>query len=109
MTRPNVLNYTTLLAKGKAAIFGAAMREDLVASRLVHHRTDTFGVEVSSDVTIAFVNTDPSTKILDVEKEALWAAASPLPAAALANVASCFGKSCQPGACAVVHNDPSSG
>jgi hypothetical protein len=99
--RPNIINYPRLLDVGKAVLFGATMREDLVYSRLTHHRTDTFGVEVSADVTIAFVNTNPSTQILDVEKEAVWAAASPLPAAALANVVSNFGVRCQPGTCAV--------
>ena len=77
------------------------MREDLVASRSIAHRTDTFGVEVSSDATIAIINTNPSAKILDVEKEATMAAAPPLPAAALTNVVGSFGNGCQAGTCAV--------
>ena len=95
--RPNIINYPK-----KAVIVGAAMREDLVRNRTVCHRTHTFGVDVSSDVTFALINTNPSTKILDVEKEATMAAAPPpLPAAALANVVTLFGKGCQPGICAV--------
>ena len=99
--RPNTLNYPRLLTKGQAIIIGAAKSEELVASRVVHHRTDTFGVKVSADVTIALINSNPDTKILDKEKEAVMAAASPMPATALANEVSCFSKGCQPGTCAV--------
>ena len=99
--RPNIINYTQLLHEGKAIYIGAVMREDLVASRLNHHRTDAFGVQVSASVSIALINANPSTKILDVDKEAVISAASPLPAAALTNIDGNFGKGCQPGTCAV--------
>ena len=101
MLRPNIINYTQLLLEGKAIYIGAAMREDLAASRLNHHRTGVFGVNVSASVSIVLINTNPSTKILDVDKEAVMAAASPLPAAALTNIDGNFGKGCQPGTCAV--------
>ena len=77
--RPNIINYSHLLLEGKAIYVGAAMREDLVRSRLNAHRTDTFGVRVSASVSFALINSNPDTKILDVDKEAVMAAASPLP------------------------------
>ena len=73
----------------------------MVASRLNAHRTDSFGVNVSAAVSFALINNNPNTKILDVDKEAVMATASPMPAAVLANVVSCFGKNCQPGTGAV--------
>ena len=101
LPRPNIINYPRLLHEGQAIIIGAAKRKELVASRVVHHRTDTFGVKVSADVTMVLINSNPDTKILDKEKEAVMAAASSMPAAALVNVVSCFGSSCQLGTCAV--------
>ena len=77
LSRPNITNYTQLLHEGKAIYIGAAMRNNLVASHLNHHRTDTFGVQVPTSVSIALINPNPDTKILDVDKEAAMASASP--------------------------------
>ena len=101
LPRPNIINYSRLLAEGQAILFGAAKNESLVDSRLQHHRTDSFGVNISTAVSIALINNNPNTKILDVDKEAVMAAASPMPATALANVVGRFGNSCQPGTYAV--------
>ena len=98
--RPNILNYSRLLTEGQVILFGATKNEALVASRLNAHRTDSFGVNVSTAVSLALINNNPNTKILDVDKEAVMAAAPPM-SDALTNVVGCFGKGCQLGTCAV--------
>ena len=101
VSRPNIMNYSRLLTESQAILFGAAKNEALVASRLNTHRTDSFGVNVFAAVSFVLINTNTNTKIMDIEKEAVIAAASPMPAATLANVVGCFGKGCQLGTCAL--------